>query len=124
MARRVINKSSMGVAFARPGYIEERLLINSGDELVTIAPPTGTIKFLSVLCTHSIYAAHDIGPVEELGDELALSTIGVVNQVKDIFFLAQFRNFINFIRLPRCEATGCTQNTQYPSSVFFYFLRN
>lgn len=35
-----------------PGYVLEKFDINSGSNAATIAPPTGTIKFLSVLCTN------------------------------------------------------------------------
>ena len=47
---RVMNTSMEGVAEARPGYVLLMAPTHSASKPATTAPPTGTIKFLSVLC--------------------------------------------------------------------------
>mmetsp|Transcript_84161 Transcript_84161/g.238799 ORF Transcript_84161/g.238799 Transcript_84161/m.238799 type:complete len:200 (+) Transcript_84161:183-782(+) len=48
---RVMKRSRVGLMVARPGYRVEILSTSSGLGAATMAPPTGTMKFLSVLCT-------------------------------------------------------------------------
>ena len=47
---RVMKTSMDGVAEARPGYVLLMAPTHSASKPATTAPPTGTMKFLSVLC--------------------------------------------------------------------------
>ena len=47
----VANRSVMGAALALPAYAADTPATKAGSEDRTRAPPTGTMKFLSVLCT-------------------------------------------------------------------------
>ena len=49
----VMKRSKTGPIEARPGYILETCSIKAVSVLATIAPPTGTRKFLSVLCINA-----------------------------------------------------------------------